>query len=214
MAIAMIFASVYAGRWVARVGPRLPLAVGCVAAGVGTLLADLSMLGDVVHFWPLALSLVITGFGFGIAVVPVTSVALAVVPARYSGMAASATTTAREVGSVIGVAVLGSLFNSQLTTNLLNRLVELKIPGEWHQLIMDSVLKGTMAGDISSYEKIYGSYAETIEKVVTAAYDAVHVGVTISLVVAGCVILGGGIVAWLTMRDKMQQAEEPEARVA
>ncbi len=54
MAIAMIVASAFAGRWVARVGPRLPVAVGCLAAGVGMLLTDLS-LSNPVTFTPLAL---------------------------------------------------------------------------------------------------------------------------------------------------------------
>ena len=60
-------------------------------------------------FATLASALALAGLGFGIAVVPVTSVALAVVPPEHSGMAAGATTTSRELGSVVGVAVLGSL---------------------------------------------------------------------------------------------------------
>jgi hypothetical protein len=34
--------------------------------------------------------------------------------------------------------------------------------------------------------------------VVGAAYDAVHSGVSVSLLVAGCVILVSGLVAWFT----------------
>jgi EmrB/QacA subfamily drug resistance transporter len=114
MALAMILASAFAGRWVARAGPRLPVAIGCLAAGLGVLLTDASLSGRV-SFVTLALSLTVAGFGFGIVVVPVTSVALGEVPAEHSGMAASATTTSREIGSVVGVAALGSLFNGELT---------------------------------------------------------------------------------------------------
>ncbi len=116
MAIAMIVASSLAGKWVAFRGPRIPVTIGCLAAGAGILLTDVALMGEVgeVSFIPLVLSLTLAGIGFGVAVVPITSVALSSLPAKHSGMAASATTTVREVGTVIGVAALGSLFSTQL----------------------------------------------------------------------------------------------------
>ena len=53
---------------------------------------------------------------------PVTSAALSAVPPERSGMAASAANTSREIGAVIGVAVLGMLVNSQLNAHLAGRL--------------------------------------------------------------------------------------------
>ena len=66
-------------------------------------------------FCTLGWTLPIAGIGFGMALVPVTSAALTVVPPERSGMAASATNTSRELGAVVGVAVLGSMVNSKLT---------------------------------------------------------------------------------------------------
>jgi EmrB/QacA subfamily drug resistance transporter len=193
MAVAMIVASSLAGRWVARVGPRLPVAVGCVAAGVGVLLTDVALRGDGAYV-PLILSLTLAGIGFGIAVVPITSVALSILPARHSGMAASATTTSREVGTVVGVAALGSLFSTQLTEFLTRRLIELQVPEQFRELVITAVLTGEFSGAGDAQAQ----YGEIVTKVVGAAYDAVHSGVSISLLVAGCVILFSGIVAWLT----------------
>ena len=195
MAIAMIIASTFSGRWVARSGPRLPVAVGCLAAGIGVLLTEVSLRGSGVVFLPLALSLMLAGLGFGIAVVPITSVALSVIPARYSGMAASATTTSREVGTVVGVAALGSLFNSQLTTYLTQRLIQLGVPEQFRAVVINAVETGQVSGGSAGAEQQYGPI---VAKVITAAYDAVHNGVSISLIVAGCVILASGVVAWFT----------------
>ncbi len=75
MAAAMIAASALTGRWVARAGPRLPTAFGCLAAGVGVLATDVALRGHV-DFATLAPALALAGLGFGVAVVPVTSVAL------------------------------------------------------------------------------------------------------------------------------------------
>ena len=195
MAVAMIVASSFAGRWVGHRGPRLPVAVGCLAAGVGVLLTEVALLGDVT-FVPLVLSLTLAGIGFGIAVVPITSVALSVIPARHSGMAASATTTSREVGTVVGVAALGSLFNTKLIEFLTERLIQLEVPEEFRQIVIDAVVTGQFSGaGAEEAEKLYGPI---VARVVQAAYDAVHSGVNFSLIVAGCVILASGVVAWFT----------------
>jgi len=203
MALAMIIASAFAGAWVARSGPRLPVAVGCFAAGVGVLFTELALAGEVT-FAPLILSLTLTGAGFGIAVVPITSVALSVIPARHSGMAASATTTSREVGTVIGVAALGSLFNTRLTEFLTERLIQLEVPPEFRDIVINAVLTGQFSTDAEEAEKIYGPI---VAKVVDAAYDAVRSGVSFALLVAGCVILLSGLVAWLTFSPRRLELE-------
>ena len=101
LTVGMVIASLLTGRWVAAWGAKIPMAVGCVIAGVGILLTDLKIspqagLSDI--GWTLA----IAGIGFGIAIVPVTSSALSSVPGEHSGMAASATNTSRELGAVAG----------------------------------------------------------------------------------------------------------------
>lgn len=199
MAAAMILASVFAGRWVARAGPRMPMAAGCLAAGLGVLLSEFALRGHV-HFAELAASLVLAGLGFGLAVVPVTSVALAVVPAKHSGMAASATTTSRELGSVVGVAVLGSLVNGHLTVGLSQRLAALGVPAAFRTIVINAVETGTVpsggAGGASGAEQAYGPI---VTKVINAAYSAFHEGLVISLTVAGIVILASGLVALSTL---------------
>lgn len=201
MALVMIIASAFAGRWVARSGPRTPVAVGCVAAGIGVLLTDLALRGEVT-FWPSVLSLALAGAGFGIAVVPITSVALSSLPARHSGMAASATTTAREVGTVVGVAALGSLFNTRLIDFLTQRLIELEIPEEFREVVITGVLTGQVPAGGGTVEAAESQFGPIVAKVISAAYDAVHSGVSVSLVVAGGVILAAGAVAWHTFSPK------------
>jgi EmrB/QacA subfamily drug resistance transporter len=208
MALGMIVASAVAGRWVAESGPRMPVTVGCLCAGAGVLFTDLSLSGSVTYL-PMVFSLLLAGVGFGIAVVPITSVALSALPARHSGMASSATTTAREVGTVIGVAALGSLFNTKLIDFLTTRLIQLDVPEDWRKFVIDAVLTGQFSGDAAQQaQQLYG---DVVTKVVGAAYAAVHSGVSFSLIVAGGVILASGIVAYFTftpVRLELEQAEE------
>lgn len=115
MAAAIVAGGLIAGRWVARVGSRGPMVTGCVVAAVGMVLARHELgQGAGLTFGVLALALALAGLGFGVTVVPLTSAVLGHVPARHSGMAASATNTARQLGAVVGVAALGAVVNSHL----------------------------------------------------------------------------------------------------
>jgi EmrB/QacA subfamily drug resistance transporter len=205
MALGMIIASAIAGRWVAESGPRIPVAVGCLCAGAGVLFTDLSLSGSVTYL-PMVFSLLLAGVGFGIAVVPITSVALGALPARHSGMAASATTTAREVGTVIGVAALGSLFNTKLIGFLTTGLIREGVPEEYRKVVIDAVLTGQFSGEAARQaEALYGDIAR---KVVGVAYAAVHSGVSLALLVAGGVILASGMVAYFTFTPERLDIEQ------
>lgn len=206
MALGMIVASLLAGRWVAMAGPRIPMAAGAATAGIGILLTDLALVGHV-DFTVLAGTLTLTGLGFGTAVVPVTSEALGVVPAKHSGMAASATNTARELGAVVGVAVLGSLLNGQLTRHLGGRLAALGVPPAFRKIVIDAVETGGVPGGPGGASAYARAYGPLVVKVINAAYAAFHNGLSIALLVAGAVMLTSAVVASLTLRT---EAETPE----
>jgi EmrB/QacA subfamily drug resistance transporter len=216
MAVCMIVSSSLAGRWVAAQGAQAPVTLGCFAAGAGVLLTNVALGGEG-HFLSLILTLALAGIGFGVAVVPITSVALSALPSKHSGMAASATTTTREVGTVLGVAVLGSLFSNRLTGFLTNRLTELGWPPETREPIIKGVLTGVVPDYLEQFQPIIDNptmeqvikifpdpaapqreIAEGIVQATQAAFDALRNGVGWSLWVAGAIILVSGVVAYFT----------------
>ena len=217
MAACLIISSAIAGRWVAGSGAHAPVTLGCLCAGLGVWLTNLALGGGDTNFAFLLLTLALSGVGFGIAVVPITTVALSALPSKHSGMAASATTTTREVGTVLGVAVLGSLFNNRLLTFLTARLEEYGWPPNQQQTVIDGVLTGKVPDYLSAYQPIIDNptmetvdrlfpdpaapqreIAEGIVKATQAAFDAVGNGVSWSLWVAGGIILASGVVAFFT----------------
>jgi EmrB/QacA subfamily drug resistance transporter len=195
MASAMILASVFAGRRVAKVGPRSPMAEGCVMAGAGILLSALLLKVDHPSLWLMA-TLALAGFGFGSSVVPMTSVTLSEVPSERSGMAASATNTSRELGAVFGVAVLGALVNAQLTGALTQRLRELKIPANFFATIISAVETGTVPAGVGPG---HGTGNAIEDHVIEAVYGAFRTGLEQSLVVAGVGMLLAAIIAVRTL---------------
>jgi predicted MFS family arabinose efflux permease len=208
LAVAMIVAGPLAGRWTARVGPKVPMVLGCVLAGVGLLLVDhqLTPFTSVAALsWPLA----IAGLGFGIALVTMTQAVLTLVPSRESGMAASTVNTSRELGGVFGVAVLGAVVNAQLTTGLTEKLVKLHIPLVYRKIVIEFVTTG---GNITSAENSPGvkGHEKLIAKVLVAAEDSAGHGVHLALQIAGGIVLAAGVVAAFAARHRVEQMEEAE----
>lgn len=211
MAAGLIVASAVTGPWVARVGSRVPMVVGCVVAAAGVL-ATSAVLGPHATLAELGWSLPIAGIGFGIALVPVTSAALGVVPADRSGMAASATNTSREMGAVIGVAVLGSLVDSKLTGQLAARLRAIGIPPSFQSLVLRAVTNGGLGGSGAATKATHSSnaaIARIATKVVDAAYHAFGSGLHLSLDVAGAALLLGALTAAVTIGDGGASGSEP-----
>ncbi|MGH9299306.1 MAG: MFS transporter [Acidimicrobiales bacterium] len=203
MAAAMVLASAFTGRWVAVSGPRLPMTIGCLLAGVGVILTEV-YLSPTSGLGTLGWTLPLTGIGFGVAIVPVTSTSLGVIPREHSGMAASATNTSRELGAVAAVAILGSVVNGQLTVQLAKRLDALCLirkhahcllpASHFKSVIITAVTTGNLSGQAKTYEK-NKSLAAVVNKVTAAAYGAFQHGLMLSLSIAASLMLLSALVA-------------------
>jgi hypothetical protein len=97
------------GRNIHRTGHWPPMASGLALIALGSLLLLLLRLGahsgyDAV--WP---AFLIIGIGYGITSTPMAAAVLGAVPPDRAGMASSTMNTARQIGGVFGIAILGSL---------------------------------------------------------------------------------------------------------
>jgi EmrB/QacA subfamily drug resistance transporter len=198
MLAGIVVAALYTGRWVGRVGSRVPMTLGCVLAGAGVLLTDV-VISPTAGLSTLGWTMGLAGVGFGMIVVPVNSTALVSIPASNSGIAASTINTARELGAVTGVAILGSIVNGQLTVNLTHRLTQIGVPPSFRQEIIEDVVTGTAASKASAESR--GSSAAVrhiINEVVHAAYGAFTHGLNLALTVSGILLLVSGAIAFST----------------
>lgn len=110
---AFVVAGPLIGRLIDRVGHRLPMALGCtlLAAGVLALLRLGASSGYGAVWWPFA----IIGLGYGLLSTPMAAAVLGAVPRDRAGMASSTNLTARLVGGVFGIAVLGAMVSSSVS---------------------------------------------------------------------------------------------------
>lgn len=105
-----------AGRLTSHVPIRLLIGPGLLLVAVG--LALMARLGVGSQWTVLIPGFIIAGIGTGLVNPPLASTAVGVVEPRRAGMASGINSTFRQVGIATGVAAMGSIFGSQVTSAL------------------------------------------------------------------------------------------------
>jgi EmrB/QacA subfamily drug resistance transporter len=112
MAAMTAICSPLSGRLVASRGTRLPL----IVAGLGITAAGLilTQLSSTTSTALLIVSYLLFGLGFGLVNAPITNSTVSGMPRSQAGVAAGVASTSRQIGSSLGVAVIGSATISAL----------------------------------------------------------------------------------------------------
>ncbi|MBV9092336.1 MAG: MFS transporter [Streptosporangiaceae bacterium] len=129
MAVTLAVCAVLSGRIVASRGPRIPL----VTAGIALIIAGalLTRLTDVTSAGFLVLSYMVFGVGSGLVNAPITNAAVSGMPRQQAGVAAAVASTSRQVGTSLGVAVMGSVLADNLRGPMRTGFVHASQPGWW-----------------------------------------------------------------------------------
>jgi DHA2 family multidrug resistance protein len=156
------FASIMlAGRLFHRFDPRLMVALGCIAAGIGTW--DMTYFNPETDFWGIAVPGFFRGIGSGLIFVPMTTLTLAAVAREHMGNASALYNMVRTIGGSIGIALLIAFLSqgAQIHQHYLTAHIHPYNPEVWQRfaLINSGALPG-LSGDGMSGESflalIYG----------------------------------------------------------
>ena len=109
-----------AGRLTNRVPIRLLIGPGFVLIGAGlVLMSGITPSDDWTHLLP---GMIVGGVGCGLVNVPLASTAVGVVEPERAGMASGINSTFRQIGIATGVAALGSILASDVSSSMISRL--------------------------------------------------------------------------------------------
>jgi MFS family permease len=108
LAIGAFVAAPMAARFSHMWGPRRVVTLGMALEAIGIIVTSL-LIGVNVSGLALALPLFVYGIGVGFATAQLTSIVLSDIPAERSGLASGANSTMRQVGSAMGIAILGTI---------------------------------------------------------------------------------------------------------
>ncbi|MBC6461611.1 MFS transporter [Actinomadura sp. HBU206391] len=149
LAVGALLAGPFAGRLSHRYGPPRVVRIG-VALEVAAVLAiavtlDAGTTGLRLAPWMLAY-----GIGLGLTSAQLTNVSLADVPTAQSGQASGTQSTARQIGSALGIAIIGTVFATSLSHTMLDRLQDTPVPQEQRAALAQQLRSsaGTSARDL------------------------------------------------------------------
>jgi EmrB/QacA subfamily drug resistance transporter len=113
MSLMLMFVAPASGRLSDRIGARWILTTGLTLVTVGILFIT-SRVSMTTNWRTLLPALIVTGTGMGMTFAPMTAAAMSRVPPRISGSASGILNTSRNIGQLLGIAVLGSVLQSRL----------------------------------------------------------------------------------------------------
>ncbi len=125
LALGSFFAAPIAARIAHTWGPRRAVTLGMGLEAVGIISTAL-LVSTTVSGLQLAGPLFVYGVGVGLATAQLTSIVLSDVPAERSGLASGANSTMRQVGSALGIAVLGTVLFTTLASGTADNLAALR----------------------------------------------------------------------------------------
>jgi len=115
-----------------------------VRTGLAAEIAGVSLLGVLISpaaTWPVVVApLVVYGFGVGLATAQLTGVVLVDVPVRRSGEASGVQSTSRQIGSALGIAVLGTVLFTSIGAQLDASLSKDNVPEAARTTIVQAVV--------------------------------------------------------------------------
>jgi EmrB/QacA subfamily drug resistance transporter len=194
------FVAPISGQLLKRWPARAPLGVGLILVGVGLLLMHGVEVGD--SWTELLPGFLVAGAGIGLTNPAIASTALGVVPPARAGMASGINSTFRQVGIATGVAALGAVFQSRISSEL-----AISVP-QAPPSFSDAVSSG------AAHQAVAAAPPEFRDQALSAADHAFVTGLNEILLIGAAVAIVGGILGLLLVRQSdfvSPTAEEPAA---
>ncbi|MFD5321567.1 MFS transporter [Streptomyces sp. NPDC127098] len=181
MALSAIAFSPLAPPIAQRYGMRAVVGGGMATIGLG--LGLMGLLADRASYWPVLGSTALLGAGIAFAATPATDAIVAALPRGEQGVASALNDLTRELGGVLGIAALGSAFNTVYRAEIADA-TSAEAP------------RDSLAAALATAERLGGPAGERLAE---AARDAFTAGMLGALLVGGAVVVVGGLAAALLL---------------
>jgi hypothetical protein len=190
----LVVAASIAGRLTQKVPVRFLIGPGLALVGVGLLLMARI---DASSSWTVLIpGFVVAGIGAGMVNPPLASTAVGVVEPRRAGMASGINSTFRQVGISTGVAALGSVFGSEVSSQLRHSLGS--VPGA--SAHVSTLAKAIEGGESSQF--LAHAPAGARAQLAHATLAAYAHGLDVVLVIGGVVALASAVASLSLIRTQ------------
>ena len=186
--LGIVTMSIVSGKQISKHGhyKRFPvMGLALMTVGIGML----STLNETTPFWQLSIYAILIGAGLGLSMQTIVIALQNSVDMKDLGIATSANTFFRSIGSTIGVALFGSLYASRLAINLPKGVEELAgtnpaalagaTPEAFEQLKNNTAVIETFTPELQAV--IYQAFVQSFHVVFLAAVPLTAIGFVLAL---------------------------------
>jgi EmrB/QacA subfamily drug resistance transporter len=200
ISVLLFFLSPIFGRFSTATGPRLPMCVGPIVAGLGLLLlirvdADASYVTDILP------GLLLFGLGLSATVAPLTATALNSVAENHVGVASGINNGVSRIAGLLAIAVLGAVISGSFESTIDDKLAGTQLSPQGRQAVSDAKERPLSVPDTG------GIASEEADRIETAATDASESGFHLGLGLAGGLMIVGGVIAGFGIQNPERKTE-------
>ena len=190
----ILITATIAGQLSAHVPVRFLIGPGLIGVGISLfLMRGLTATSSWTHLIP---GMIVGGLCIGLVNPPLASTAVGVVPPERSGMASGINSTLRQVGIATGIALLGSLFASEVRHQIVHGAS--KVPGlSAHASQLATAVQSGQSHQVIS--RLHGPARQAVALVTRTAFTD---GLNRILMVAAIIALVAGVVSLAAIRTK------------
>ncbi|WNI19438.1 MFS transporter [Actinacidiphila sp. ITFR-21] len=186
--------STAAGRLSSRMPVRYLIGPGLLLVGGGLLwMRGLDASSHWTHLVP---GMIMAGAGVGLINPPLASTAVGVVQPNQAGMASGISTTFRQVGIATGIALLGTLFSSEVENYVTDHVDSVPGLGGRGPQITGAVQSGTVGQTLAT---VPASARRPLAELTAAAFTT---GLNQILLVGAIIALVSAVISFVTIRSK------------
>jgi EmrB/QacA subfamily drug resistance transporter len=207
ISLVLFFLSPVFGRIATSTGPRMPMCVGPIVGGIGLLLltrvgSDPSYVADVLP------GVIIFGLGLSATVAPLTATALNSVAENRVGVASGINNAVARVAGVLAIAIFGALIAGKFTSTVDEKLSDANLSSRADQAISEAKANPLQRPDTGGLPSAEAAEVESAS--VAGAEDGFH----LSMIAAGSLMIVGGVIAGIGLRNPPRETEYDSPRAA
>jgi EmrB/QacA subfamily drug resistance transporter len=193
-----------------RFGPKYVITAGLVLEATGIWMYTAAF-GPTTDFWSLFPALILHGIGVGFATSQLTNVVLSDIPPQKAGSASGASGMMRQVGTALGIAVIGAIYVSRSGSNISDNLAQVRgLPATVQSQIRSGVTSSQGAAGRPKSIHAPAAQVREVQGAITAGFsDAASAAMSF----AGIVVTLGALISLLVPNippDEERQIEQGE----
>lgn len=192
--------SPHAGALSQRIGPRIPMTVGLTIVAFALYLQ--TGIKDGTGYGHLLPAFVLMGIGMALTMSPMSTAAMNAVEVTKAGVASGILSMNRMVGGTLGVALLGTIFQSVSKSRLTENLAHTPLPAGQRAALADQLGQGASS--------VHATNPAMRQTILHATHDAFIHGFTTAMIVSTSVAALGAVVAFTMIGRVRRPQPQPE----